>query len=139
MLKQKTRNLLIFSSLVITIPVFAVLNYLWSWFTDFLIAYTLGGYRTYPDGRWTEIGNISWTLSSLLGVSMSVTTPAMGIILMPMLAGLALSLLMLNFITEVEKPFGRRHWLAWSVALLWLLKIPVPLEYSLFYWTAVRY
>ncbi len=119
-------------------PVFAILNYFWLAMSDMGIAAALGAFRKIPPGdygQWTEIGAISWTFSCLLGVVWSIFPPLAWIAVL--YAGFALAMLCLN--SSAEAPFGKGKWILWSVVLLWIVRIPVPLDYSLFYWIAVKY
>lgn len=124
------------------VPFFMLAHYIWSCAGDILIAQAMGAFRPLPPGpygQWTKIGDITWTFSSLIGLVMSLTTPGFGIIVVPTLAGTLLLLLIVNLGMEVERPFGKCYWLAWSVLLLWVVKVPVPIPYSLFYWVAMRF
>ena len=108
--------------------------------TDMLIAQSLGAFRKLPPGpygQWTEIGAIPWTFSALLGVGMSIYRPLALVIIL--YTGLVSSLLLANYATGTERPMGKYRWIGLSVAALWLLKVPVPIDYSLFYWIAMRY
>ncbi len=121
-------------------PFLALFNYFLSAMTDTAIASSLGAFRKLPPGefgQWTEIGVISWTFSSLLGVIFTVSPPLA--LLAFLYSGFVIALLGLNLFGETENSFGKGKWLLWSVILLWLVKIPVPLDYSLFYWIAVKY
>jgi hypothetical protein len=121
-------------------PVFAVLNYLWLAITDTWIASLLGGFQTMPAGdygAWTQIGAISWTFSSLLGPAITLG-PAFGVALAGY-TGVSSALFLCRIFSRHPRPQLLRDWLAVSFLLLWVIRIPVPLEWSLFYWVAVRY
>lgn len=121
-------------------PVFAIVNYLWLAMSDMGIAAALGAFRKLPPGdcgQWTEIGAISWTFSCLLGVVWSIFPPLA--LLAVLYAGFVSALLCFNLSAEGEAPFGKGKWISWSVVLFWLVRVPVPLDYSLFYWVAVKY
>jgi hypothetical protein len=119
------------------------LNFLVSSSVDFLIAEKLGGVRDIPqDGSifagGQAFGGIAWTWSSLTGPLISVNG-AFGMVTSFLLTGLFGWLVVWNMMREGGAPLGRYGWLLWANFAVWGLRFPVPIEYSLFYWTAIKY
>jgi hypothetical protein len=121
-------------------PLLAVLNYLWLATTDTWIAALLGGFQTLPAGdygAWTQIGAIPWTFSSLLGPAITLG-PRFGLAV-AVYTGVSSALYLCRIFGRHPRPQLHQDWLGISFVLLWLIRLPVPLEWSLFYWVAVRY
>lgn len=119
-------------------------NFIQSAMIDYGIAEALGGVKTIPqnNGIWSggqSFGGISWTFSSVVGILMTTLTPAVGLITGIIASGVFSGWLLHNFTFGKSKPLGRYNWLVWVNILFWIMKFPVPLEYSLFYWTAIRF
>lgn len=119
---------------------------------DFRIAESLGGVNEISHNASNEIlrntsiesngrvfGGIDWTYSSVIGILMTLMSPSLGLILGIIASGSFPTWILHNFTFGKNKPFGNYYWLIWINVLFWVLRFPVPLEYSLFYWTAIKY
>lgn len=114
-------------------------NVIQSAMIDFRITESLGGVKRPVSGGWTQFGGIDWTYSSVIGILMTTMSPAIGLITGIIASGVFSGWLLHNFTFGKSKPLGGYYWLVWINILFWVMKFPVPLEYSLFYWTAIRY
>ncbi|HEV3168143.1 MAG TPA: hypothetical protein VGZ22_29335 [Isosphaeraceae bacterium] len=116
---------------------FSVMNWLWHCKTDYLIASALGGVEHDPASGWTAFWNMDWTWSSLLGPVMSVATPAM--LLLLLYSGLVTALLLINLLTKRSRRLDTHYWILISAIAVWLIRVPVPIQNSLFYYVCTKY
>jgi hypothetical protein len=124
---------------------FGSLNYLVSFYVDFKLAQSLGGVKPITSGLFTggeEYGGIAWTLTSFWGAIFSLPRGivfGVGFILGMLIVGCAaFELIRSIFFAENRNARTIRLLLLANFAL-WVLRFPVPIDYSLFYWTAVKY
>lgn len=136
-LERRGNMLLRIIFLLIGTVLLAGVYYLLSCKLDFLIAKWMGDVQAIEKTGWTSYGNVKWTFSSLLGPAWAVHISVA--LAVTILSGFFLSLLLTNAVFRITPFCGRYYWIAIAVVLTWILRIPVPIQYSLFYFTAVRY
>ena len=123
--------------LVVGTVLLTVVHYLLSCKIDFLIAKCMGDVQRINETGWTSYGNIGWTFSSLLGPAWALHIAA--VLVVALLAGFSLSLFLVNLMFKISPVFGHHYWIAITIVITWILRIPLPLKYSLFYFTSVQY
>lgn len=124
---------------------FGGLNYVLSCLVDFAIARQLGAVRPITSGLFSggeEYGGIEWTLTSFWGLFFSLprgSAFAVGFLLGALVVGYA-AFELIRSIFFAHQVIARKvaFWIGVNLAL-WVLRFPVPIEYSLFYWTAIRF
>jgi len=105
---------------------------------DYFIAVKLMGDLQRVSGSvWTSVGTIKWTFSSVLGPAFAISKYVA--LAVAIVSGLLMSLLVRNIIFRVAPLLGSHYWLAIAILLTWILRFPVPLRYSLYYFACVRY
>lgn len=122
---------------------FGLVNFVLSAAVDFSIAERSGGVSEISQdvavfGGGQSFGGIEWTFSSILGPLLALPIP-FGAIFGMLLTGLFVWLILWNIITGRNKRLGNYNWLVFANVAVWLLRFPVPIEYSLFYWTAIMF
>ena len=135
--KERCRMSLKITFVVICTILLAIVLFFLSCKVEFLIAKWLGDIQKVGESGWTSYGNLKWTFSSLLGPAMALHFYAMLALLM--LSGLFPSLLLANIIFKLKPFFGTYRWVAVGFAITWALRIPVPLKYSLYYFTCIHF
>ena len=109
----------------------------------FLLGTSLFGYMCFLFNGWLDVvianclWSQDWTLSSLLGPALAVHWTCCAALML--VAGGALTAVLLRLFTHAVPIFGRCCWIGCLLVLLWVLRIPVPIEYSLYYFVAIRY
>jgi len=122
---------------VICTILLAIAHYFLSCKVDFLIAKWLGDIQKIGENGWASYGNLKWTISSLLGPAMVLHVSVM--LGLTILSGLFPSLLLANILFKVKLFSGSYYWIAVGFAITWILRVPVPIKYSLYYFTSVHY
>jgi len=120
-----------------------ILNFVVSASIDYSIAERIGGVSDIPEngslfagGR--VFGGIEWTYSSFFGPLMTLFG-APGMLAGFLIIGLFFWLIVWKVVAGTQRRLGRYYWLVFANVAVWLLRFPVPTEYSLFYWTAIKY
>jgi hypothetical protein len=122
---------------IVSTALLSVVHFFLSCKVDFLIAERMGDIRQFGEGGWTSYGNISWTFTSLLGPALALHRYAF--LGLAILSGLSCSLLVAGTFMRTRLFPGSSCWIFITVVLTWVLRIPVPMKYSLYYFTTVRY
>jgi len=114
-----------------------VVHYLLNCKVDYLIAKAMGDIQKISGSGWTSFGNIKWIFSNILGPAFGVSKYVA--LAVAIASGLFLSLLITNIVFRITPLFGDHCWLLIAVLVTWVLRFPVPMKYSLYYFTSVRY
>ena len=111
--------------------------FFWSIQTDFWIAKASGAIIEPPPPAWTTFSTPDRMFGSLLGPAMSVHPVLfLGGCL---LAGLFPSVILLQSVRRKKLVLGRFAWLLLATVTLWLIKVPMPGNWTLYYQFEVRY
>jgi hypothetical protein len=114
-----------------------VVHYLLNCKVDYLVAKMMGDVQKLFGSGWTSFGNIKWMFSNILGPALAINKyVGLGVAIA---SGLFLTLLLRNILFKISPLFGSHYWLAIAILLTWVLRFPVPIKYSLYYFTSVRY
>jgi hypothetical protein len=114
----------------------AALNYLFAAMTDMKLAMFAGAVKVSPTG-WTRYSTPDWMFGSLLGPAMTISPFLLLAVLL--LSGTTLSLLLIQSLRLHRPYFGRGGWLLILTLAIWVLRYPLPGEWTLYYHIAVRY
>ena len=123
--------------IIISTILLAVVHYLLSCKIDFIIAKWMGDVQTIAGSGWTSYGNIKWTFSSLLGPACAIHI--LIALMFSVISGLFLSILLTNLVFKITPVCGYSYWIIIAITITWILRIPLPIQYSLYYFTCVRY
>ena len=111
--------------------------YLWSCKSDMWVAESRNAIITPPPPAWTVYTTPDYMFGSLLGPLMTVhpSLLAVGCIL----AGLFPSIIVVESIKSRRIVLGRYSWMLCMFILFWVVKLPMPGDWTLYYHLAVRY
>jgi hypothetical protein len=111
--------------------------FFWSIFSDFWVAEVSGEIIKPPPPAWTTFSTPDYMFGSIFGPAMSLHLFFFfgGCII----AGLLPSLIIIRSIERKKLYFGRYSWLLIITVILWLVKLPIPGDWTLYYHFAVRY
>jgi hypothetical protein len=115
----------------------SVLYLFLSYIIDFFIATKVMGDLHTHSSSWTSFGNLRWTFSSILGPAMSINK--WGFFVIGAASGLFFTMYLRNVVFGVRPYAGSHYWLLCAIIITWILRYPVPLKYSLYYFSCVRY
>ena len=122
--------------IVVFSPVFAALNYLLAALTDTQFAFLAGAIHRSPTG-WTQYSTPAWMFGSVLGPVL-VLSPILFFVVL-LVSGASMSVLIIESVRLKRLVIGRRGWLLIAIVALWILRIPLPGQWSLYYHVAVLY
>jgi hypothetical protein len=122
---------IVFSALV-----FAALNYLLAAFTDMQFASLAGAVHRSPTG-WTQYSTPDWMFGSLLGPALALSPVFFFAALL--FSGATMSVLVIESVRLKRFVIGRRGWLLTAIVALWILRVPLPGQWTLYYHVAVLY
>jgi hypothetical protein len=117
-------------------PVFAALNYLLAAFTDIRLASLAGAIHRSPTG-WTQYSTPDWMFGSLLGPALALSPVLFFAALL--FSGATMSVFVVESIRLKRFVVGRRGWLLIAIMALWIVRIPLPGHWALYYHLAVLY
>jgi hypothetical protein len=116
--------------------VFAALNYLLAALTDTQFAFLAGAIHRSPTG-WTHYSTPDWMFGSILGPAL-VLSPILFFAVL-LVSGATMSVLLIESVRLKRLFIGRRGWLLIAFVALWILRVPLPGHWSLYYHVAVLY
>lgn len=132
---------------IVIIPFLFIGHLAYELFVGHLLFKLAGGIREYPDGRWTELGGISWAFETPLYapgsylMAKSNIGPCMWdgspwglllIIIATTLTAIVTGQLIFKAVNKDNDKFGKYYWRLFIVLLGWVF-IPVPVEMTLTY------
>jgi len=132
---------------VVIIPLLFIGHLAYELFVGHLLFKLAGGIREYPDGRWTELGGISWAFETPLYVpgsylmAKSNIGPCMWdggpwdlflILAATTITAIFTGQLIFKTVNKDSDKFGKYYWRLFIVLLGWVF-IPVPVEMTLTY------
>lgn len=123
--------------LIVSTIILTAIHYLVSCKVDYLIAKWMGDIQKMPASGWTSYGNIDWIFSSILGPVWALHIYIA--LLLCIFSGLFASLILFNYIFNISPILGTHYWLVIAISVTWIIRIPVPIRYSLYYFTSVHY
>ncbi len=116
--------------------IFGVINLYWSIQSDMWLAQVAGAINKTPNG-WTEYNALPWQLGSLLGPAMCLGIVA--VFLVAFVSGVIPALCIIESALRKKIYFGKLYWMLIATLALWVLRVPMPGHWTLYYHFAVRY
>ena len=111
-------------------------NYFLSAQLDMVFARHAGGVSSLPSG-WTQFSTPDWMFGSLLGPALTLS-PSLFFLLL-WISGALAAWLAVQSCRMRTLAGGFSSWLLAATALLWIIRVPLPVAWTIYYHVAVRY
>ncbi len=134
--KKLSMSFIILTLMVCTL-ILACAHFILSCKIDYLIAKWMGDVQKINESGWVSYGEIKWTLTSLLGPAWALNISIA--LFLSVIAGFSLSMVIINLFYKLIPLSHTYYWLICIVVFTWIIRIPLPMRYSLFYFSSVKY